>query len=117
MTPQSKNPEAPKRDEKGRLLKGSSGNPGGLSKWQRKLVKALESKAAPLAADLLVKVLGDKEGTYEVAEQLKAADIALKYTAPRPQQRVDVTSGGKEVPSPLAGLTPEQLLALVKGGK
>lgn len=113
---QTKTPDAPRRDEKGRLLPGSSGNPGGLSKWQRKLVKALESKAAPLAAELLVKVLGDEDGKYNIAEQLKAADIALKYAAPRPQQRVTV-EGHVSTTSPLAGLTPEQLLALVKGAK
>lgn len=106
---QSKAPEAPARGEKGQLLPGSTANPGGLPKWVKEVRDAL-GKDLPLARRKLRLRLRDDNPDV----QLKAIDILFKYTLPKPKQEVEVSG---EVKSPLAGMTPEQLLAIVKGGK
>jgi hypothetical protein len=48
-----KPPQAPLRDEKGRLMPGHTANPGGMSKAQAAVRKTLEGGAEGAAAELL----------------------------------------------------------------
>lgn len=100
--PQSKSPEV-KRDAKGRLAKGSSGNPGGLPKWRRDLAEALKA-SAQAAANLLDEVISDDNA--DMQHRIQAAAVALRYTVPAPKQKVEV-SGGVSL-----DLTREELRAI-----
>ena len=101
------------RDEKGRIAPGSESlNPGGLPQWVREVRNALQGGSVE-AAEYARSVL--KDASEETKNRLFAAKLVLDFTVPKPKQEVEVSGSG--VASPLAGLTPEQLLALVKGGK
>lgn len=89
---------------------GQSGNPGGQPAWLKKVRQSLRG-LTPLARKTLREVMKNapKDG-----DKVRAAEVVLKYTVPQPKQRVEVSRGGND---PLAGLTPEQLVAFVKGEK
>jgi hypothetical protein len=106
--PQSKPAEgSPTRDAKGRLLPGHSGNPGGVPKWVREVRAELEEGSKD-AADLLRRVVKDEDAFLGV--RVMAAKVILEFSLPKPKVEVKVDAP----PSPLAGLSPEQLLAVVK---
>lgn len=106
--PQASDSEASKRDAKGRFGAGNSGNPGGVPQSIRDIQKALADDCLPKAKALLANLLGDEAADMD--HRLKAADIAFKYTLPKPQASVKVEG----LESPFAGLTPAQLLAIAK---
>lgn len=117
--PENKPPEGPKRDEKGRLLPGSTGNPGGRSKRVQRARRGLE-KGLPEAVDVLLGLIRAPRRTdYDDAEGVSDRDklagirLLLEFTVVKPKTEVEVNG----TVSPLAGLTREDLLAIIKGGK
>ena len=66
---------------------GQSGNPGGAPAWLRKAKKAL-GKHAEEAAAVLVDVMRNGNNN----ERVRAADIILKYSVPKPEASVSVTA-------------------------
>lgn len=104
--PQSKAPEA-LRDERGRLQKGASGNPGGVPKWRRELTEALKDDAQ-YARRLLRKVI--KSDAVEMQHRVAAAGLVLKLTVPPPKRQIDVTSGER----PLAHVSTEAIEAFLR---
>lgn len=99
---QNKSPEAPQRDAKGRLLKGSTANPGGQPAWARAIREALQ-QSAPKAAAFLddclmgvpVKMLVDGVETQvspDLPTRHKAAETILKFTVSLPKTEVEVSS-------------------------
>lgn len=105
---QSKATEA-KRDAKGRLRPGSSGNPGGLPKWRKELTEALKDSAQS-AANLLERVIDD-EGA-DMQHRIQAAAVALRYTVPTPKQQVEVSGSV----SALQQIDAETLRRIASGG-
>jgi hypothetical protein len=103
---QSSGLERVPRDEKGRLLEGNplrfrrgvSGNPGGLPTWVKAVRDSLEDASAEGAALLTSIIRGEevelltRDGDVvkvkpSVESRLKAVEIALSYTVPRPSPR------------------------------
>lgn len=88
---------------------GQSGNPDGQPKWLKGVRESLKS-LTPLARKTLREVMK----TGQDKDRVAAAKTVLEYTVPKPKQTHRVESGGKDA---LAGLTPEQLVAFIKGEK
>lgn len=85
----------------------ASPNPGGQPKWMKEMREGLKAML-PSARTRLAKII--EEGSDKDATA--AARLVLEYTLPKPKTRVKVDGMG---PSPLAGLTAEQLVALATG--
>lgn len=98
-------PEAPGKPFK----KGQSGNPGGKPKWLKAARESLQA-LTPLARKTLRAVM--KNGADK--DKVAAAKTVLEFTVPKPKQTHRVEGKGGD---PLAVLTPEQLVAFVKGKK
>jgi hypothetical protein len=79
--PGSKPPEAPKRDEKGRLLPGSSGNPGGRSKIVREFKEWLLAEAYPKAQQALLELLSSDDDKVRI-QAVKEVNDRLFGRAP-----------------------------------
>lgn len=88
---------------------GQSGNPGGKPAWLKKVRQSLQG-LTPLARKTLRDVM--KAGADK--DRVAAAKTVLEYTVPKPRQTHRVEGKGGD---PLAVLTPEQLVAFVKGSK
>lgn len=88
---------------------GKSGNPGGKPKWLKAARESLQS-LTPLARKTLRQVM--KNGADK--DKVAAAKTVLEFTVPKPRQTHRVEGKGGD---PLAVLTPEQLVAFVKGEK
>src|SRR5687767_7562251 len=69
---------------------GQSGNPTGQPAWLRKAKKAL-GKHAERAAEVLAEVL--EHG--EPMERIRAADVILRYSVPKPTTEVEIAVGPK----------------------
>lgn len=114
--PQNRTPE--ERAPDGTFAKGNTGNPGGQPQWRREFAEAFGKRCAPLAEEVLFRVLsgkgkdGKKDPDITTDHQLRAAEDVLMYVVPRPKQEVDVNNTG---PSVFAGLSPEQLVAIATG--
>lgn len=106
--PQSKFPEA-KRDAKGRLQPGSSGNPGGLPQWRRELTAALQEDAHR-AREVLREVLDDVGADPQ--HRIQAASVVLRYTVPTPKHQLEVSGSV----SAISQLDTETLLRIASGG-
>lgn len=115
--------EAPKRDDKGRLLPGHTANPGGVPKWVRAVREHMEGTAAK-AAQLLEDVIDGKPVditvngeqvtmTPELSDRIRAAEIVLSYTVPKPTAKSEVEVTG--VATRLDQLTRDEVLALARG--
>lgn len=106
-------PSPVERDEKGRPVQGGGSlNPGGQPKWVKEVRDALAQNCVPLAEKRLRKIL--EEDHADPDDWIKAAKVVFEFTIPKPKQDVNVTG---IPPSPFAGMTPEQLLAIARGGK
>lgn len=113
--PQVKASEA--RNAAGQITKGHTGNPGGQPKWVNEVKSALETCASEGAAFLLSIIRGEataqvvtREGdVIEVGpsheNRLRAVDIALAYTMPKPKQQVEVS--GTIAPRPALQALPD----------
>lgn len=106
------------RNERGRFTPGNSANPGGQPQWRRQFMEAFGKRCAPLAEEVLWRVLNrkDEHGAPDpditTDHQLRAAEDVLLYVLPKPKQEVSVEG---ELKSPFAGLTPQQLVAIATG--
>lgn len=108
--PELRNSVAPvERREDGTFAGGGSANPGGQAKWLKEIREGLRS-LLPAAKERLGQII--REGEHKDA--VAASKVVLEYTVPKPRQKVSVKSEGKD---PLAVLTPEQIVAFVKGEK
>lgn len=117
-------PEAPavERHPDGRLKRGTP-NPGGQPKWVKAIRDSLESVASEGAALLGDVVAGkavrvtlegvDVEVLPEVANRIKAVELAFAYTLPKPTVKVEVEGMVKaELGATMAGLLEELERAL-----
>lgn len=68
--------------------KGQSGNPGGQPKWVKEVRDLLMEDAA--AARKLLRRVIDDEGE-ETKERVRASEIVLSYTIPKPKQEMEVS--------------------------
>ncbi len=97
-------PQAPKRDEKGRLLPGNTANPGGFPKRIAKARKLLSKGSIP-AAQFLIDVVEGKDVESFVTEdgermavparakeRIAAAKVILEHTVPKPKADGDDSS-------------------------
>lgn len=124
MTPQNKGAEV-ERDEKGRIVRGTL-NPGGRPKWVAALVAQLEEHAVG-AIDLLRSVVAGEpakmqidgrevEVTPSIETRIRAAEIVLAYTLPKPKQAVEIE--GQVATSGISlrdvGLSEEQIVELAR---
>lgn len=92
---------------------------GGLAGWQKNLRNLLKEDALEARAHLRRAIRGEgKDGKpdpdIKIQDQNKAAEIVLRFTLPMPKQRVKVERDGKD---PLAGVSPEELVAFIVGKK
>lgn len=81
--PQNKGKTSPDRDASGRLLKGSTANPGGRPKTPEDIKKAFEA-ANPRAVERLIELLESKN--EKVA--LRAAEIIIERTLGKVSQPI-----------------------------
>ena len=88
---------------------GQSGNPNGRPKWLKEVREGLRS----LLPDAQRR-LGDVIRNGSDKDSTAAAKVVLEYTISKPKQTHRVEGKGGD---PLAVLTPEQLVAFVKGEK
>lgn len=95
------------RDDKGRFIKGHSGNPGGRPINQTKYLKKL---------DTAMKITDWREIVEKAIEQAKRGDSRARewlssYLMGKPTQPMDITSDGERIgnPVPLDKATDEQL--------
>lgn len=91
-----------------KFKKGQSGNPGGQPKWLKEVRAALKDCVQEGAGRLLEIIR-----TGEDKDAIAAVKVAAEYVLQKPKQTHKVEGGA----SPLAGLTPEQLVAFVRGDK
>ena len=95
------------RRDDGTYAPGKSPNPGGQAKWLQP-IKADLRKGVPKVLNRLMGIIengSDKDATA-------AGKVWLEYSLPKPKQTHRVEGKGGD---PLAVLTPEQLVAFVKG--
>jgi hypothetical protein len=92
----------------GTIKKGSA-NPGGQPKWVKEVRDSLRA-LHPVARDRLEAIITQGEDKDATA----AIRIVYDFSLPKPKQTHRVESDGKDA---LGGLTPEQLVAFVKGQK
>lgn len=124
--PQSKGPEerAPERRPDGTFAPGSSGNPGGVPEWVRKVRAQLE-EGSPEAADLLKRLVrGEvteevvtKAGVMTLPADAKtrafAAKTMLEFVVPKPKQEIEVTGkNGRAVLLDLKSVSDADIEAL-----
>lgn len=91
-----------KRDEKGRFGVGNQANPGGQPAWVKAIRERLSVAADEGAALCLSVIRGEPtrlvvegvegEVVPEVADRLRAVEIALRYSVPVPKLEVEVSS-------------------------
>lgn len=97
------------RRDDGTFVPGKSPNPGGQAKWLQPIKKDLRAGVPKVLTRLMgiIENGSDKDATA-------AGKVWLEYSLPKPKQthRVEGKNG-----DPLVSLTPEQLVAFVKGGK
>lgn len=72
--PENKKPDAPSRDESGRIMPGSSGNPGGRPKALREYQKWLAENALEKAQLALLACLVDPDGRVKMMAVKEVAD-------------------------------------------
>lgn len=108
MSQEDKSAEAVERRPDGTVKKGSP-NPGGQPKWVKEVRDSLRA-LHPVARERLETIITNGED--------KDANVAIRivydFSLPKPKQTHRVEGGGRDA---LAGLTPEQLVAFVKGEK
>lgn len=92
-----------------KFKKGQSGNPGGQPKWLKEVRDALRT-CAERGAVRLMEIIENGEHKDVIA----ATRLAVEYTIRKPKQTHRVEGKGSDL---LAALTPEQLVAFVKGEK
>ena len=97
--------------------KGKSGNPGGQTPQQRKLIEAARSKALNHCDDALA-VLVEIMMTGEEDNRVKAAVALLDRGLGKPAQAITGAEGGPIEFARAESLTDDQLAAIVaaKGG-
>lgn len=86
--------------------KGKSGNPGGQSREKRAFLERLRTEDADEIYEALMGLI--REGNAPAILR------AVEYIAGKPP---DVLQVNARVSNPIAGMTPEQLLALATGRK
>jgi hypothetical protein len=98
----------PKRDEKGRLLPGNTANPAGrpegsisvVSAIKKKLQECPEGKQKTYLHYLVEKIM--KKAVID--DDVSMIKDIIDRVDGKPQQRTDLTTGGKELPQPLLNL-------------
>ncbi len=112
--PQVRQSEAPPRRPDGTMLPGHTANPGGQPKWVKAVRDALETIVSDKAIKLLDQVIGgeaidvkiegvDVKMTPQMADRLRAVDIALSYSLAKPKQQLEL-SGDPERPLEVVNL-------------
>lgn len=97
------------RRNDGTYAPGKSPNPGGQAKW----LQPIKSDLRAGVPKVLTRLMGIIENGSD-KDSTAAGKVWLEYSLPKPKQTHRVESNGKDV---LAGLTPDQLVAFVKGEK
>jgi hypothetical protein len=97
--------QAPKRDEKGRLLPGHTANPGGRVSTWLKAVKAELRAGSRDAADYLRRVVSDEDASCK--DRIAAAKTILDFTVTKPKQTLEVKRTADDL---LSGLDREALV-------
>lgn len=106
MSDEQENKAPVVRRSDGTVARGTP-NPGGQPKWLKGVREGLRA-LLPEAQRRLGEIIrsgSDKDSTV-------AARVVLEYTVPKPKQTHRVEGKGSDL---LAALTPEQLVAFVKG--
>lgn len=105
-------------DRRGKFGPGNNAGTGGRSGYEntvRKLLREDCHTARSLLRNTMEgkKLDGTPDGEITHDQKLKAAEVTLKYGVGPPKQTHKVEHKGS---APLAGLSPEQLVAFVTGG-
>ena len=79
------------RDEKGRIVKGSSGNPGGRPKLVREFQEWLRAEAYPKAQQALLELLGSEDEKVRIQAVKEVNDRLFG----RPPVTVEDTDGNR----------------------
>lgn len=112
--PQVKQSEVLPRRPDGTILPGHTANPGGQPRWVAAVRNSLQGIVSDKGVKLLEQVIGGEaidtvlEGevirmTPELADRLRALDIALAYSIPKPKQQLEL-SGDPERPLEVVNL-------------
>lgn len=100
----------PARAKDGKLLPGGpSLNPGGQPEWVRRTKEDLRA-CVPGAVKRLKSII--ESGSDDDAA--RAAKVIFDFTIPKPATKIDVDADVKQSVSPLAGLSTEQLLEILR---
>lgn len=90
--PQSRRAEGKgQRDEKGRFLKGTSGNPGGMTKEQAKTLAAIKALAAEKSQDAVLALHQIAVAGEDERARVQAAVAILDRAFGKPRQELEVS--------------------------
>lgn len=98
------------RNEKGQILPGASGNPGGQPKWVGDVRDLLRSDA-PRAREVLREVLDTSE---DDGDRIKAAEVVLSYTLPKPKLTIEHEHKAPTKTLAELGMSDEEICALAR---
>jgi hypothetical protein len=96
----NKSPDAPLRDEQGRLLPGSTANPSGRPKLVREFQQALRDRCYDKALDAITACLDDPDGKIRMSAVKEVFDRLFGKAS----QAITGADGAPLVPVDLAGL-------------
>lgn len=104
-----KKSEGPARDEKGRLLKGHTANPGGQSKEKRAFLDRLTTEDADEVYEAFMSLVRERNAPAV----LRAVEYIAGKPASAPADLAAIARGGNV----LTLLTRDELLDIAKGGE
>lgn len=99
-----------KRDEKGRLLPGTSLNPGGRAKRVKELTE-MARREVPAAIEFAARLIADE--TADVRVRLEAAKFVAAYGLGSPR-RLDESDEADGIAERFRSMTDEQLEAVLR---